>query len=90
MRFLGWFRSKNRFAVEPFGGDIRPAVRGPGQIQASLVRLSVLRTILTTFIIVVALVVVGLAIRAPSIMDTQLFISDGSAFGCFVQDHDRE
>lgn len=90
MALFGLFSSKKRLAIEAFGGDIRPAVKGPGYIQKSLTRQSFIRTLITSFIIVVSLAILVLAIRAPGVMDTQLFISDGSAFGCFVRDYPVE
>lgn len=79
---------KNRIQIPPFGGDIRPAVVGPQSIQKQLGRLAFARTFLTSIIIVVALVCLGLAIRTPSIMATELFVADGSALGCLIPSHD--
>lgn len=84
LRMLG---RKGRLAVPAFGGDVRSPVRGPGSIRASLARLSFVRSFLTSICIVLSLAVALLAFLTPSAMDTQLFISDGSAFGCFVPDH---
>lgn len=65
-----------------FGGDIRPPVKGPGRIKSELARLAFIRTMLSAMILIIAIVCVVFAIRAPSVMDTDLFVADGSAFGC--------
>lgn len=77
-------RRRSRLAIAPFGGDIRPPVMGPTQIQGQLARLAAARTFLTAIVTVLALVNLGFAIRTPGIMGTELFVSDGSAFGCHV------
>ncbi len=86
-RLLRMLSRNGRLAVPAFGGDARPPVRGPGSIRSSLARLSFIRSFLTSVCIVLTLAVVVLAFLTPSALDTQLFISDGSAFGCFVPDH---
>lgn len=88
MRRLGL--KSNRIQIPAFGGDVRPSVLGPQKISAQLGRLAFLRTFLTSVISVVAVACLGLAIRTPSIMATELFVADGSALGCHVQSYEDE
>lgn len=80
---------RNRIPIPAFGGSIRPAVVGPQSISKQLARLAFVRTFLTSMICVVAIVCLGLAIRTPTIMATELFVADGSALGCLVQSYDE-
>lgn len=80
---------KNRLQIPAFGGGIRPAVIGPQTILKQLGFYAFMRTFLTSIIIVVALVCLGLAIRTPTIMATELFVADGSALGCLIPSYDE-
>lgn len=89
MTLLDWLGlRKNRIQVPAFGGGIRPTVVGPQAIQKQLAFYAFLRTFLTSIIVVVALVCLGLAIRTPSIMATELFVADGSALGCLIPSYE--
>lgn len=87
MSLLGFLGGTKKADIPAFGGDVRPPIKGPRRIQRDLAFLSVVRTILTTAILVIGVVVLGLAFRTPYIMTTELFVSDGSALGCHVEAH---
>lgn len=80
-------RRRHQLRLPAFGGDVRPPVIGPAGIKAQLVRLAFARTMLTTIIIVLAVAILALAIRTPSVMATELFVADGTAFGCHLTTH---
>lgn len=90
MKLLSLIRlgHKDRIAVPPFGGDVRPAVMGPTNIKGQLARLAFVRVFLLTIIVSVSLACLVLAIRTPMIMGTELFVGDGSAVGCHVQSYE--
>lgn len=78
------FGGRAKLDIPPFGGDVRPAVMGPTNIKGQLAFYAAIRTFLLTVIVVVAVAVLVLAWRTPSIMGTELFVADGSALGCHV------
>lgn len=82
--FLG--KKRRKLPIEPYGGGLMPAVVSPSVIRRMLERLSLIRTALTAAIGFIALINVIFVFVLIGRMDAQLYVADGTPFGCPVEE----
>lgn len=78
-------KQKAGLLLTPYGGGIRPAVIGPVQIQKMLGRLTLVRSTITAMILFLIIINGFYIYRLMSEMDTQLYVADGTPFGCQLE-----
>tara|TARA_R110000737_G_scaffold127218_3_gene159757 strand:- start:17185 stop:17460 length:276 start_codon:yes stop_codon:yes gene_type:complete len=70
--------------IAPYGGDIRPSVWGPHRMSRVLAQKSFMTVMLSVSVILCGLLAMALLALLVTRMGTQLYVADGSAFGCRV------
>lgn len=85
MKFFGFGKNK-QIVIEPFGGELRPAVVAPQRAISSFAIREFIILLMLVIAIVMTILNVGLAFIAQSRADATPYVADGSPFGCEVQE----